>query len=396
MKKILLVFILLISFWIINNTFASFSISPLKFEFDIDKNSSKKEKIKLTNSWDTPITLYSSKEDFIAWDDTWTPKFVKQSESETSKYSLSNWIELEDKNLTLAPKESKEVYFTIKVPTTSEPGWHYWAIFFSPGNPAGWQVAVVQRLWVLILVNVPWEVLVSWEVKDFQIWQYNKEKKLDSKTNFNSLPIIFQTIFQNNWNIHLKPSWKITLTDENWEVLKNIWKETLYTPAWTYLWEKMVDYLPINDVLWNVLPNSERKFDISWEWFWYNILNDDWTKEVKFKSIEDYYADKAFDNAKYLMFWQKINSRVVNKKITASFDLSYEAKNKEIKNFEKSKDFYITYNEKYIWINYYLIFTIWIILILILAYFVVIVPKQKAKKEQELKEKILKELNENK
>ncbi|MBW7954505.1 DUF916 domain-containing protein [Candidatus Gracilibacteria bacterium] len=396
MKKILLVFILLISFGIINNTFASFSISPLKFEFDIDKNSSKKEKIKLTNSGDTPITLYSSKEDFIAGDDTGTPKFVKQSESETSKYSLSNWIELEDKNLTLAPKESKEVYFTIKVPTTSEPGGHYGAIFFSPGNPAGGQVAVVQRLGVLILVNVPGEVLVSGEVKDFQIGQYNKEKKLDSKTNFNSLPIIFQTIFQNNGNIHLKPSGKITLTDENGEVLKNIGKETLYTPAGTYLGEKMVDYLPINDVLGNVLPNSERKFDISWEGFGYNILNDDGTKEVKFKSIEDYYADKAFDNAKYLMFWQKINSRVVNKKITASFDLSYEAKNKEIKNFEKSKDFYITYNEKYIGINYYLIFTIGIILILILAYFVVIVPKQKAKKEQELKEKILKELNENK
>jgi len=69
MKHLKIFFITLISilsFFVYNNTFASLSISPLKFEFEIDKNSSKKEKIKITNDSETAITIYSSEEDFTA------------------------------------------------------------------------------------------------------------------------------------------------------------------------------------------------------------------------------------------------------------------------------------------------------------------------------------------
>lgn len=392
MKYLKVLFVLFLMFFIYQTSFASLSISPLKFEFEIKELSSKKDKIKVTNSWDTPITLYSSKEDFIAWDDTWTPKFVKLEDQIDPKYSLSNWINIEDQNITLAPKESREIYFTINVPKTAEPGWHYGAIFFSPGTPSWWQVAVVQRLWVLVLVNIPWEVKIWWEIKSFKIWEIQEDKQIIQKDNFNTFPITFQTIFENFWNVHLKPSWKITLLDENWEVLKNIWKETLSSPAWAYLWEKMVDYIPINDTLWNVLPNSQRKFENNWMWFWYNVLNEDGTKSVLFKNLTDYYAQKTSEEAKYLMFWEKINSRVVNKKITANFELNYEWKDKEKKSFSESRDFHVTYNEKYIWLNYYIVFVWSILILLILIYFFVISPKQRVKKEEELKQKIREEL----
>lgn len=396
MKILKVSLVIALSLFIYSNTFASLSISPLKFEFNIDASTSKKEKIKVTNTWDTPITLYSSKEDFISWDDNWTPKFVKPEDQTNPEFALSNWIKIEDGNVTLAPKESKEVYFTVKVPTWAEPGWHYAAVFFSPWTPSWAQVAVVQRLWVLVLVNVPWEVKVEWNLKSFKIWKIDESKKLNESTSFEKLPITFQTVFENVWNVHLKPIWKITLTDENGEVLKNIGKETLSTPAWAYLWEKMVDYLPINDTLWNVLPKSERKFQSVWEWFWYNVLNEDWTKSVKFKNLSDYYADKASEKAKYLMFWQSINSRTVNREITANFELSYEWKDKEKKDFSDSKKFYVTYNETYVWLNYYVI-SIWgIIIILSLIYFVVIAPKARTRREEELKRKIMDEMKKSK
>jgi hypothetical protein len=48
------------------------------------------------------------------------------------------------------------------------------------------------------------------------------------------------------------------------------------------------------------------------------------------------------------MFWQRVNSRTVNKKIQANFELTYEGKDKEKKEFSDKKEFYVTYSEKYI------------------------------------------------
>lgn len=386
---------IIISIFSLNTTFASLSISPLKFEFNIEQSKSTKDKIKVTNNWDTTITLYSSKEDFIAWDDSWTPKFVKPEDQTNPEYALSNWIKIEDGNVTLAPGESKEVKFSVNLPKNAEPGWHYAAVFFSPGTPSWAQVAVVQRLWVLVLVNVPWEVKVEWNLKSFKIWNIAEDKKLVESEKFDTLPITFQTVFENLWNVHLKPSWKITLIDEDGEVLKNIWKETVSSPAWAYLWEKMVDYIPINDTLWNVLPKSQRRFETNWMWFGYNVLNEDGTKSVKFNNLEEYYAQKASEKAQFLMFWESINTRVVNKKITAKFELNYEAKDKAKKEFLDSKDFYITYKEKYIWVNYTLISILAIILLAIWGYVSLVMPKQKARKEEELRKKIMEEMKKN-
>lgn len=395
MKKIAFILLFVLTLFWVQTTFASLSISPLKFEFNIEEQSERKEKIKITNNGASPITLYSSSEDFIAWDDSWTPKFVKASELENPEYSLSRWIEVEWKNVTLAPWESREIYFTIKVPANAEPGWHYAAVFFSPWVPGWAQVAVVQRLWVLILVEVPWEVKISWDLKSFKIWNKN-EKELIENNNFKDFPIIFQTIFENSWNVHLKPKWKITLMDESGEILKNIWKETLSSPAGAYIWEKMVDYIPINDTSWNVLPRSERRFETSWQGFWYTVLNEDGTRSVLFKNLEEYYADRASEKAQFLMFWESINTREVKKEITAMFELSYEWKDKEKKEFLNEKKFFVTYKENYVWLNYTLIWILSVIVIIILIYVIIIAPKQKAQKEEALRQRIMEEMKKNK
>ncbi|MEA3386865.1 MAG: hypothetical protein U9Q66_00195 [Patescibacteria group bacterium] len=55
------------------------------------------------------------------------------------------------------------------------------------------------------------------------------------------------------------------------------------------------------------------------------------------------------------MFWEQVHTRTVNKKITAKFTLSYEAKDLDKKEFNDTKDFYVTYDEKYIGVNYNII-----------------------------------------
>lgn len=100
---------------------ANLSISPLKHEITIEAGAEKSEIIKVTNNGDAPITLYSSKEDFIAGDDTGTPTFVKPQQQTSDEYSLSNWISIENENLTLGKGETREVRFTVKVPPKGEP-----------------------------------------------------------------------------------------------------------------------------------------------------------------------------------------------------------------------------------------------------------------------------------
>jgi len=48
------------------------------------------------------------------------------------------------------------------------------------------------------------------------------------------------------------------------------------------------------------------------------------------------------------MFWEQVHTRTVNKKITAKFYISFKSKNLEKKEFTDSKNFFVTYEEKYI------------------------------------------------
>jgi hypothetical protein len=153
MRKLnLLVLFFTVSFFVFPNVYAIIAISPLKHELKIEQWKTVTKKIKITNEWDGPITLYTSTEDFIAWDDTGKPTFLKPEDQDDINLSLANWVKIEDKNITLIAWETREINFSISVPENWEPGWHYWAIFFSPWIIGNWKVAFSQRIWVLLLI----------------------------------------------------------------------------------------------------------------------------------------------------------------------------------------------------------------------------------------------------
>lgn len=392
MKKLnLLVLFFMSLFFVSNYANATVAISPLKHELKVEQWQTVSKKIKVTNEWDSPVTLYTSTEDFISGDSTWQPKFIKPEDQDSPELSLANWVKISEKNITLTVWETREIDFSITVPANWEPGWHYWAIFFSPWIQGEKKVAFSQRIWVLLLIEVPWEIVIDWNLEKFTVWE-EKDGVFTEKNSFQKLPAVFQINFKNEWNIHLKPEWKIELIDEEWNILKNVWVETMSTPTWTFIWEKLVDYIPVNDIWGSVLPHSNRTFLPKWEWFWYSILNEDWTKTVKFKWLTEYYKDKASEKQAYLMFWEQIHTKKVTKKIKADYKLFYESKDKEKKEFNDSKDFLVEYYQDYVWLNYYVIAWV-VIIILALVYFIVVfIPKNKAKKEEEMRTKIMKEM----
>lgn len=392
MKKIIL-WLFLFTWALVSHSFALISVSPLKFEYTVEKWKSQIWVITITNTEDKAITLYSAKEDFVAWDEKWNPKFVTAQESSWNLFWLTNWIQIEQENITLAPGESREVKFTVTVPENWEPWWHYWAIFFSQWWWE-WQVSVVARLWVLLLINVPGEVKVDWNLESFDVWNVSKDStnKFISNTDIDSFPIYFPVKFKNAWNVHIKPTGKIVILDEDGKQLEKIWKQSLSSPTWVYLGEQMVDYIPINDSNWNVLPASDRIFDGIWQGFWYIELNPDWTKSVKFKSLEDYYSQKAAENKKYLKLWEQEKQVKVKKKFTAQLSVSYDWKDWEKRDFNQQKEFYVTYIDTVVWMNNYIL--AWLILAwLALVYYFTIWRK---KYEEKLRRKIMEQMDNNK
>lgn len=392
-KFILFISLLIFTF---STAFADISISPLKYEITIEKWESKSKIIKIKNNWDEAITLYSSKEDFIAWDDTGFPRFIKPEDLPNPELSLTHWIQIENSTITLAPGESKQVKFKISVPEVSDPGGHYGVIFFGPEAQSWAQLSVIQRLWVLLLINVPGEVKISWEFTELKTGNKAWEIFVNNDS-FNKFPIAFSSIFNNSGNTHLKPRGQIELIDEDGNILRKIWKEKIVSQAWAIIWEKVVDYIPVNETFGNVLPWSNRRFISNWEGFGYTILDEiTGKKEVKFKNLTEYYTEKTSKEQKFIKFYQSVKQRTVTKPITANYFLYFEWEDNKRIELRTSNTFNVTYDEKYISLNFIML---WFLMIICIAggyYFIILRPKHSSKKEDELRKKIMKEMKNNK
>lgn len=303
MKKI--IFFIILVFWLSLSQF-SFAwwiiLSPPKFEFNTDPWKAISWVVKITNNSGVKMFLESDVKDFIAWWETWQPSFV-DPDSNNSSISLWNWIIVNNwENIEVEVWEKKEIPFTVNVPNDAEPWGHYWSIFFFE-KAWNWQIAVVRKIWSLLLVKVSWEIREEWNIEDFSIWSIEKEE-FNSDFLFTSYPVDFSLRFKNTWNIHIKPQWEIKIFNIFWSELKNIWVKSLLSSKWVEIWKEIVDYVPVNDKKWNILADSIRKFDMSFNWraFWFK--EDNWWKIIKFKwNSEEWFIGWALEKIKSTWFY---------------------------------------------------------------------------------------------
>jgi len=197
-----------------------------------------------------------------------------------------------------------------------------------------------------------------------------------SNTDFN---IEFDIPFTNEWNTHIKPGWKITLIDENWETIKWVGKELIKNDVGTTMGEKIVDYIPINDNWWNVLPNTTRIFESEWKWFPYEDYDEQGKKVIKYWTPSEYYTKKNISNNTFLFPWERVNEKLEQKKVSAIIELAYKNYKWENIEFNSAKDFYVDYKTEYIWYNPY--FFIWLIFSFWILWFILFILKKKRKKK---------------
>lgn len=333
MKKVftyILLFILFFSsFSNISYSNIDITVSPIRYEITLNKWDTTTKTIKLFNNTNSAQEIFITTKNAIWMDENWQPKFVDKIDS--PNYHLASWLNPAFSTFIVGAWKSIDIPFSIRVHAKASPWWHYWAIFFNVKEGSWWQINIQKRIWVLVLLKVPWIVNAEWGIDDISIvinsgwwgwaWSDNKTNNLfkrayrkyilwekdieltsapDEKSKkakkanpwWDDFSVDLTIDFSNKWNTHLKPKGTIEIVDEDWKPLKKIWKETIKNEAWAIIWEKVVDYIPINDEDWNVLPNENRKFKQSWDWFAYETLDDNGKKIIKYYDPSEYYSTK--------------------------------------------------------------------------------------------------------
>jgi len=221
--------------------------------------------------------------------------------------------------------------------------------------------------------------IVKWEEELTKKDKNKKENNSSDKTISNDFNISFKIPIDNKWNTHIKTTWEIKLFDEDWNQIKQIWKKVKVNNKWAIIGEEIVDYLPINDNQWNILPWTKRIFTPEWKGFPYKYRDENWELKIDYKNPWDYYSDNELKKEFRLFPWERICYDEQTKKITAKFDISYLDEEWKEVSFPSAKEFEVTYTRKYIWYNYYLIFSVAIILIFlfILLWIIWILRKKK-------------------
>lgn len=209
------------------------TVSPPIIEFDARPGDTIVDTIKLYNETLESQTLTGSVQTFKALNETGAPSFLSPEEST----DLATWLRLDESQVTLGADERKDILFSINVPKDAEPGGHFAGILWTPSGAKsveGSGVGITVKTGTLILVRVAGDINEAGRLVGFTA----------DKSSYNYLPANFSVRFENLGNVHLKPIGSIEI--------KNL------------LGRKVAD-LPINGDFSNVLPESIRKFDATWQ-----------------------------------------------------------------------------------------------------------------------------------
>ena len=232
MKKFIFIIFFITGLFVVQ-PISALTISPPIKEFTIERGTEISDVIKLINEEDSEKTFYTSVEGFKTKNEGGEPMFF----ATTDKAQLATWITVDSKSVTLKPKEEKEIKYTIKVPENASTGGQYAAIFWSsqpPETSSEVGIGVVAKIGALILVTIPGEIKEEMQVIDFSTpFKF-----------FSRLPVKFTIDFENSGNIHLKPKGIIKITPKFLGIGKG--------------------ELKINDIEGNILPQSVRKFELTW------------------------------------------------------------------------------------------------------------------------------------
>jgi hypothetical protein len=180
-----------------------------RFNVTVKKGEKIDQKAFVTNpSQDLPLTLKIKLVDFKAKDDSGEPQFVPANE--TTPWSLKNFVTIQD-SITIGPKQSENIPFSISIPEGQGAGSYYSAIQFSSANEqseTSQQVSLSATNTSLLFVNVPGDAKESLVLEKFGPTEGGK-----FKTSFRNSPSVLSYRLKNEGNVAVQPNGGIVLRD---------------------------------------------------------------------------------------------------------------------------------------------------------------------------------------
>lgn len=206
------------------------SITPFSFEYSLDQQDKKTDKVFLTNLTNQSLEVTTEARNFSAHGEEGDVELT----TENIPFSLASWVNIEPKRITIPAKSKIPFTFTITVPKNAEPGGHFGSVVFStvPKKNLNQTGALLsQEVGALVFVKTPGEIIEKAEIASFAT----------EKPFYEFGPAKFVLRVKNNSNVHIKPIGAITITD---------------------MFGKTTS-LPLTQQ--NVLPNATRKIFTNWD-----------------------------------------------------------------------------------------------------------------------------------
>ncbi len=220
----------------------SVTVTPPLFQLSIIPGETWNSSLKVVNSNTYDVTYYAEVVNFKAEGEAGQGTFIPLTadDADARAHTLAGWIEIPKDPITIPKGRSGEIPLTVHIPADASPGGHYAAILVGTKPPetveAGAAMRISSFVTSLLFVRVKGDVYESARIREFRTTQtLYQEPQAD-----------FILRFENTGNAHLQPQGYITLFN---------------------MWGKERGKVLINQQsnFGNVLPESTRKFQFSWE-----------------------------------------------------------------------------------------------------------------------------------
>ena len=246
MKKIIIIIISTIIFSGIfsvkaaDNNKIELTVSPPLVKINMEPGQSWSSSIRVANNNSASVTVYAQAFDFKNKDNG-AVEFIQNTgnDNKQTKYSLSQWINIGQDGIVIAPQKSVDIPYTIKLPENTEPGGHYAAILTgtkAPDKIQGSGIGISSMISSLIMLKVKGDIKEQGRILEF----------ITDKSLYKNPDANFAVKFENLGNVHVQPRGDIRVYD---------------------YYNKEVGIIEINKgtEFGNVLPGTSRKWNFDWK-----------------------------------------------------------------------------------------------------------------------------------
>jgi hypothetical protein len=185
-----------------DTTTQGYQISPPVTTLALDPGTSTKQKVKVTNLTDQQMTLQVGKQNFVAKGEEGEVELVDDA---NPLYSLAPYFSISQPTVTVPPKGTAEVSYTLSVPANAEPGGRYGSITFNtiatklPSGQSG--ASVRQELAALVFLRINGAANEKLSIATFKT----------DKSFYEYGPVNFTARVKNEGNVHEKPTGEIVV-----------------------------------------------------------------------------------------------------------------------------------------------------------------------------------------